>query len=345
MSYFIQPKKYTSLLDLQHTELGIKYLKDFFQQSLSAELRLRRVTAPLFVLQGMGINDDLSGVERAVTFPVKDMNDAKAEVVHSLAKWKRVILADYGIKEGYGIYTDMNAIRADENLGNLHSLYVDQWDWERVITADERSLDFLKEIVNRIYSVLLRCEYALSEVFPQIEPVLPEKLHFVHSEELLQMYPTLSPKERENEITKKYGAVFIIGIGCKLSDGSVHDLRAPDYDDWTTVAENGLPGLNGDILLWSSVLNCAVEVSSMGIRVDKKALLHQLQLTGEMHRAELLFHKRLLNGELPLSIGGGIGQSRVCMFFLRKAHIGEIQASLWPEEMRREVAQYGINLI
>lgn len=345
MSYFIQPKKYTSLLDLQHTELGIKYLKDFFQQSLSAELRLRRVTAPLFVLQGMGINDDLSGVERAVTFPVKDMNDAKAEVVHSLAKWKRVILADYGIKEGYGIYTDMNAIRADENLGNLHSLYVDQWDWERVITADERSLDFLKEIVNRIYSVLLRCEYALSEVFPQIEPVLPEKLHFVHSEELLQMYPTLSPKERENEITKKYGAVFIIGIGCKLSDGSVHDLRAPDYDDWTTVAENGLPGLNGDILLWSSVLNCAVEVSSMGIRVDKKALLHQLQLTREMHRAELLFHKRLLNGELPLSIGGGIGQSRVCMFFLRKAHIGEIQASLWPEEMRREVAQYGINLI
>ncbi len=345
MSYFIQPKKYASLLDLQHTELGIKYLKDFFQQGLSAELRLRRVTAPLFVLQGMGINDDLSGVERAVTFPVKDMNDAKAEVVHSLAKWKRVILADYGIKEGYGIYTDMNAIRADENLGNLHSLYVDQWDWERVITADERSLDFLKEIVNRIYSVLLRCEYALSEVFPQIEPVLPEKLHFVHSEELLQMYPTLSPKERENEITKKYGAVFIIGIGCKLSDGSVHDLRAPDYDDWTTVAENGLPGLNGDILLWSSVLNCAVEVSSMGIRVDKKTLLHQLQLTGETHRAELLFHKRLLNGELPLSIGGGIGQSRVCMFFLRKAHIGEIQASLWPEEMRREVARYGINLI
>lgn len=345
MSYFIQPKKYTSLLDLQHTELGIKYLKDFFQQSLSAELRLRRVTAPLFVLQGMGINDDLSGVERAVTFPVKDMNDAKAEVVHSLAKWKRVILADYGIKEGYGIYTDMNAIRADENLGNLHSLYVDQWDWERVIRPEERTLTFLKEIVNRIYSVLLRCEYALSEVFPQIEPVLPEKLHFIHSEELLQMYPTLSPKERENEITKKYGAVFIIGIGCKLSDGSVHDLRAPDYDDWTTVSENGLPGLNGDILLWSSVLNCAVEVSSMGIRVDKQALLHQLQLTGETHRAELLFHKRLLNGELPLSIGGGIGQSRVCMFFLRKAHIGEIQASLWPEEMRREVAQYGINLI
>lgn len=345
MSYFIQPKKYTSLLDLQHTELGIKYLKDFFQQSLSAELRLRRVTAPLFVLQGMGINDDLSGVERAVTFPVKDMNDAKAEVVHSLAKWKRVILADYGIKEGYGIYTDMNAIRADENLGNLHSLYVDQWDWERVIRPEERTLTFLKEVVNRIYSVLLRCEYALSEVFPQIEPVLPEKLHFIHSEELLQMYPTLSPKERENEITKKYGAVFIIGIGCKLSDGSVHDLRAPDYDDWTTVAENGLPGLNGDILLWSSVLNCAVEVSSMGIRVDKQALLHQLQLTGETHRAELLFHKRLLNGELPLSIGGGIGQSRVCMFFLRKAHIGEIQASLWPEEMRREVAQYGINLI
>jgi len=345
MSYFIKPEKYTSLLDLQHTELGIKYLKDFFQQSLSVELRLRRVTAPLFVLQGMGINDDLSGVERAVTFPVKDLNDAKAEVVHSLAKWKRIMLAKYNIEEGHGIYTDMNAIRADENLGNLHSLYVDQWDWERVIRKEDRTLDFLKEIVNRIYSVLLRCEYALSEIFPQIEPVLPQEIFFIHSEELRKMYPTLSPKEREQAITKKYGAVFIIGIGCKLSDGSVHDLRAPDYDDWTTVAENGLPGLNGDILLWNSVLNCAVEVSSMGIRVDRQTLLHQLQLTGETKRAELLFHKRLLNGELPLCVGGGIGQSRVCMFFLRKAHIGEIQASIWPNEMREEAEKNGIYLI
>ncbi|MBR5470165.1 MAG: aspartate--ammonia ligase [Paludibacteraceae bacterium] len=345
MSYFIKPEKYTSLLDLQHTELGIKYLKDFFQQSLSSELRLRRVTAPLFVLQGMGINDDLSGVERAVTFPVKDLGDARAEVVHSLAKWKRIMLAKYNIEEGHGIYTDMNAIRADENLGNLHSLYVDQWDWERVIRPEERTLEFLKETVKKIYSVLLRCEYALSEIFPQIKPVLPQEIFFIHSDELREMYPTLSPKEREHEITKKYGAVFIIGIGCKLSDGSVHDLRAPDYDDWTTIAENGLPGLNGDILLWSSVLNCAVEVSSMGIRVDKQTLLHQLQLTGETKRAELLFHKRLLNDELPLCIGGGIGQSRVCMFFLRKAHIGEIQASIWPESMRVEAEKLGINLI
>ena len=202
MSYFIKPEKYTSLLDLQHTELGIKYLKDFFQQSLSSELRLRRVTAPLFVLQGMGINDDLSGVERAVTFPVKDLGDARAEVVHSLAKWKRIMLAKYNIEEGHGIYTDMNAIRADENLGNLHSLYVDQWDWERVIRSEERTLEFLKETVKKIYSVLLRCEYALSEIFPQIKPVLPQEIIFIHSDELREMYPTLSPKEREHEITK-----------------------------------------------------------------------------------------------------------------------------------------------
>ncbi len=345
MSYFIKPQKYTSLLDLRQTELGIKYLKDFFQQNLSAELRLRRVTAPLFVLQGTGINDDLSGVERAVSFPIKDLGDARAEVVHSLAKWKRMMLADYAIEHGYGIYTDMNAIRADENLGNLHSLYVDQWDWERVISAEERTVDFLKDIVRRIYAVMLRCEYAISEVFPQITPALPENIFFIHAEELRQMYPDLSPKEREHEITKRHGAVFIIGIGCDLGDGSKHDLRAPDYDDWTTIAENGLAGLNGDMLLWNSVLDCAVEVSSMGIRVDKATLLKQLDLTGETKRASLLFHQRLINGELPLCIGGGIGQSRVCMFFLRKAHIGEIQASIWPDEMRQEAREAGIYLI
>lgn len=345
MSYLIKPAGYQSLLDLKQTELGIKQLKDFFQMNLSSELRLRRVTAPLFVLKGTGINDDLSGVERAVTFPVKDLGDKQAEVVHSLAKWKRMMLADYGIEEGYGLYTDMNAIRADENLGNLHSLYVDQWDWERTISKDDRNEDFLKSIVKRIYSVLLRCEYSVYEMFPKIKPILPKEIFFIHSEELLQMFPDLTPKERENEITRRHGAVFIMGIGGKLSNGTEHDLRAPDYDDWTSETSSGFKGLNGDIFIWNPVLNCAVEISSMGVRVDKEALLRQLKLTGAESRAELMFHQRLINGELPQSIGGGIGQSRVCMFLLRKAHIGEIQASIWPEEMRVEAGKNGIFLI
>ncbi len=346
MSYLIKPEHYTPLLDLKQTELGIKQIKDFFQQNLSSELRLRRVTAPLFVLKGMGINDDLSGTERAVSFPIKDLNDAQAEVVHSLAKWKRLTLAEYQIEPGYGIYTDMNAIRADEELGNLHSLYVDQWDWERTITAGQRTVAFLKQIVCRIYAALRRTEYLVCETYPQIKPFLAHEVHFIHAEELRQKYPELSPKEREHAITKEYGAVFIIGIGGKLGDGKPHDLRAPDYDDYSTLdPETGLPGLNGDLLVWNPVLNRSVELSSMGIRVDKTALLHQLALSGQEHRKELYFHKRLLEGSLPLCIGGGIGQSRLCMLYLQKAHIGEIQASIWPEEMRKQCAEWGMSLI
>lgn len=345
MSYLIKPLGYKALLNLAQTEMGIKMIKDFFQQNLSSELRLRRVTAPLFVLKGMGINDDLNGTERAVTFPIKDLDDAKAEIVHSLAKWKRLTLADYQIESGYGIYTDMNAIRSDEELGNLHSLYVDQWDWERTMGESERNLEFLKEVVCRIYAAMVRTEYMVYEMFPEIKPILPQHIHFIHSEDLLQMYPCFTPKEREDAITKEYGAVFIIGIGCKLSNGEKHDGRAPDYDDWSTVAENGQVGLNGDLLVWNSVLNRSLELSSMGIRVNKEALLRQLKETGTEEKKNLYFHKRLLNNELPQSIGGGIGQSRLCMFYLRKAHIGEIQASIWPEEMRRDALNAGMHLI
>ena len=345
MSYLIKPANYRPLLDLKQTEQGIKLIKEFFQQNLSTELRLRRVTAPLFVLQGMGINDDLSGVERAVTFPIKDLADAKAEVVHSLAKWKRLTLADYEIEPGYGIYTDMNAIRADEKLGNLHSLYVDQWDWERVITEKDRTVAFLKDIVRRIYDAMLRTEFMVCETYPQITPFLPEKIQFIHAEELRQRYPDLTAKEREDRITREYGAVFIIGIGGALSNGEPHDLRAPDYDDYSTMGENGLPGLNGDLLIWDSVIDRAVELSSMGIRVDKKALLHQLEISGKEERKELYFHRRLLDDTLPLSIGGGIGQSRLCMVYLRKAHIGEVHSSFWDAKTTEECLKKGVHLL
>ena len=341
MSNLIKPVGYQQLLDVKQTEQGIKLIKDFFQQNLSTELRLRRVTAPLFVLKGLGINDDLNGVERPVTFPIKDLGDAQAEVVHSLAKWKRLTLAEYQVEPGYGIYTDMNAIRADEELDNLHSLYVDHW--EAVITREQRTIAFLKNIVERIYAAILRTEYLTCETYPQIKPFLPEKIHFIHSEDLLQMYPDKTPKEREDEICKKYGAVFLIGIGGKLSDGKKHDGRAPDYDDWSTVAENGKAGLNGDILIWYPVLNRSFELSSMGIRVDRESLLRQLKIEGK--REKLYFHQQLLNGKLPLSIGGGIGQSRRCMVMLHKAHIGEIQASIWPDDMRQECEQLGMPLI
>lgn len=345
MSKIICPKNYHALLDRKQTEQGIKLIKDFFQQNLSTELRLSRVTAPLFVMKGLGINDDLNGVERAVSFPIKDLEDAQAEVVHSLAKWKRLTLAEYQIEPGYGIYTDMNAIRADEELDNLHSLYVDQWDWEAVITEDQRTIDFLEDVVRRIYAALLRTEYLTCESYPEIKPFLPRKIHFIHSQDLLNMYPDLTPKQREDAICKKYGAVFIEGIGGKLSNGEKHDGRAPDYDDWSTVDENGKTGLNGDILIWYPVLERSFELSSMGIRVDREALLRQLKSEGKEDRKELFFHKKLLNGELPLSIGGGIGQSRLCMILLHKAHIGEIQASIWPEEMRNECLRLGMPLI
>jgi len=333
------------LLDLNQTEKAIKLVKDSFQNDLSSELRLSRVTAPLFVMKGTGINDDLNGIERPVTFPVKELGDNKAEVVHSLAKWKRMSLADLGIGYGYGLYTDMNAIRPDEELSNIHSLYVDQWDWERVISKEERNLEFLKKIVRKIYSSLLRTEFTVTENFPQIKPILPEEITFIHAEELEEMYPNLTIKEREHEAAKECGAVFIIGIGGALPGGEKHDGRAPDYDDWTTPTTGNRKGLNGDILVWNPILETSLELSSMGIRVDKDALLKQLAIAGCEDRKDLYWHKRLLNDEMPLSIGGGIGQSRLCMYFLRKAHIGEIQSSIWPDEMRTKCKANRIELI
>lgn len=341
----IIPKDYKSALDLKQTEKAIKVIKDFFEQALASELRLRRVTAPLFVLKHIGVNDNLNGVERPVAFPIKDMNESVAEVVQSLAKWKRMALADYGIEMGYGLYTDMNAIRPDEELDNLHSLYVDQWDWERVVSKDQRNLAFLKSIVRGIFSVLKRTEYVVYENFPEIKPILPDEIKFIHTEELLMQYPNLTPKERENKAAEQYGAIFVIGIGSKLANGEKHDGRAPDYDDWSTPTEQGYRGINGDIVVWNPVLKQAFELSSMGVRVDKESLLYQLKESGAEDRKSLYFHQRLLNDELPLSIGGGIGQSRLCMFFLRKAHIGEIQASIWPEKMISECKKNGINLM
>ena len=345
MSLYI-PAGYTNLLgSVENTEKAIKAVKNMFQDNLSAQLALLRVTAPMVVMTGTGINDDLNGVERPVRFPVKDMGERQAEVVHSLAKWKRLKLAELGTAPGRGIYTDMNALRPDEELDNIHSIYVDQWDWERVIREEDRNLDFLKKMVRRIYEAIKVTENKIYVSFPQIVPALPEEIFFIHSEELLQMYPGLSPKERENEIVRKYGAVFIIGIGGELSDGSVHDGRAADYDDWSTPNSDGYKGLNGDILLWNPVLESAFEVSSMGIRVSPESLERQLAIRGQEWKKELFFHKRLLAGELPACIGGGIGQSRLCMYLLRKAHIGEIQSSLWPDDMRAACAAAGIELV
>jgi aspartate--ammonia ligase len=339
------PQDYNSLLNVKETEKAIKQVKDFFQMNLAAELRLRRITAPMFVLQGSGINDDLNGVETPVSFNVKGMGETKAEIVHSLAKWKRMMLADLDVSHGYGIYTDMNAIRPDEDLDNLHSLYVDQWDWERHISSHERNPDFLRFVVKKIYEAMKRTEYLIFESFPQIDPVLPEEITFIHTEDLLRKYPDLSPKEREDRIARDHKAVFLMGIGSVLSDGKKHDGRAPDYDDWNTETEKGYRGLNGDIIVWNPVLNSSFELSSMGIRVDKVALLEQLQIENQMHRTDLYWHKRLLNNEFPLSIGGGIGQSRLCMFLLRKAHIGEIQSSIWPPEMIQKCREKGIFLL
>jgi len=336
MRKLVHPKNYKSPLDIKRTEKAIKLVKDTFQENLSAEFKLRRVTAPLFVLKGTGVNDDLNGVERKVTFPVKDLDDREAEVVNSLAKWKRMAIADYGIEEGFGIYTDMNAIRPDEELDNIHSLYVDQWDWEQVISEEKRNLDYLKKVVRKIYEVLKRTEFV---------PSLPDEIKFIHAEELLEKYPNMTPKKRENEIAKEFKAVFIIGIGAELADGKPHDGRAPDYDDWITSTHSGYRGLNGDILLWHPVLEIACEISSMGIRVNKETLLKQLEISDSLDRKDLLFHKRLLNDELPLSIGGGIGQSRLCMYFLRKAHIGEIQSGIWPKRMVEDCDEHGIVLI
>jgi len=341
----ILPTGYRALLDVRQTEKAIKLIKDFFEINLATELCISRVTAPLFVLQGTGINDDLNGIEKPVTFHIQNMNGNAAEIVQSLAKWKRMMLADYQIALGYGLYTDMNAIRPSEELDNIHSLYVDQWDWERVIEERERSVAFLKEIVRKIYAVIKRSEFYLFDHYPYLQPQLPADITFLHAEELLQRYPHLTPKQREDEAAKKYGAIFVIGIGAKLSDGQTHDGRAPDYDDWSTTNEEGYQGLNGDIIVWNHLLQSGFEISSMGIRVDGEALRRQLRLTGAEEREKLYFHQRLLNGELPLSIGGGIGQSRLCMYYLRKAHIGEIQVSLWPEKMKAACRENGIVLL
>ena len=338
-------KKRAAAQELIKTELGITFVKDTFQRLLAQELNLMRVTAPLFVKAGTGINDDLNGVERPVSFSVRADGATQAVIVHSLAKWKRMTLARYNIPVGAGIYADMNAIRADEDLDAIHSLYVDQWDWERVIRAEDRTIDFLKTIVRSIYSVVYKVAQAVAHEFNEQPIDLPAEITFIHAQELEDRYPTFSPKERENAACKQHGAVFIIGIGGVLLSGKPHDGRSCDYDDWSTPTGDGFCGLNGDILVWNAALQSAFELSSMGIRVDKVALERQLALHGQQVRASLLFHRMLLAGELPLSIGGGIGQSRLCMLYLKKTHIGQVQASIWPEAMVKDLHDKGILLL
>jgi len=341
----ILPDGYDHRLSLRETEQGIKFVKDRFERDLAAALNLTRVSAPVMVPSGTGINDHLTGVEKPVHFRIRSM-DQGAEIVQSLAKWKRLALAAYGFGAGEGLYTDMNAIRPDEVLDNLHSVYVDQWDWERVLRPDERNLEFLTEVVRRIYGVIRETERAVCTRFARLEPAyLPDEIAFVHSEDLQERFPQLSPRERENAICREAGAVFVIGIGAPLRDGRPHDARAADYDDWITETSAGHRGLNGDILVWYPVLGCAMELSSMGIRVDAESLLRQLEAQGELHKRSLYYHRRLLDGELPLTIGGGIGQSRLCMLFLRRAHVGEVQAGIWPDDMLDACRRAGITLL
>jgi aspartate--ammonia ligase len=336
---------YTDLLDLIKTERAMHFVEEFFQKELAGALNLTRVSAPLFVRTGTGINDDLNGIERPVSFGIKADGDSQAVIVHSLAKWKRMALARYGCKPGEGLYTVMNAIRADEELDDIHSLHVNQFDWERVMTKEERSVDFLKMIVHKIYGVLRATEQAVEERYPEIKALLPKDIHFIHAQELETLYPTLTIKEREHAICKKHGAVFIIGIGGDLASGLPHDGRAPDYDDWSTKTADGFKGLNGDILVWHPVLGHSLELSSMGIRVDKEALMRQLIIRGNHDRTGLTFHRMLLEDKLPLSIGGGIGISRLGMYFLRKAHIGQVQASVWPDHIVTACEARGISLL
>lgn len=341
----IIPRKYKQKLLAETTEVAIKSIKDAFQIKLAEALNLRRVTAPLFVLSGTGLNDNLNGVEQPVSFNIACMGGRKAEVVHSLAKWKRTKLAAYDIAPGYGLYTDMNAIRTSEDLDNLHSLYVDQWDWEQTIRPEDRNLDYLKATVKRIYNAVREVEMMIYKQFPHITPQLPENLKFIHTEELLREYPNLSAKDRETEAARKYGAIFLIGIGAALSSGEPHDGRSPDYDDWITPNSDGYTGLNGDLILWNPILETGFELSSMGIRVDSESLKQQLSIRNAKDRLALNFHKSLVGGELPASMGGGIGQSRLCMFLLQKAHIGEVQASIWPEDQIKACKEAGIELI
>jgi aspartate--ammonia ligase len=339
-------ENYEPFLSLRETERAIKFIKDFFQDNLAKTLNLQRISAPVFLRKGSGVNDDLNGVETKAAFQIKDDNYSTAEMLFSLAKWKRMVLAEYGFECGEGLYTDMMAIRPDEEcLDNLHSIYVDQWDWERVMQPEERSLDFLKDIVRKIYGVMLDTEQAVFRKYPNIEPILPEEIQFIHTEELLERFPDLNPRQREDAICKEVGAAFIIGIGGELPDGTKHDGRAPDYDDWVTPTDNGKIGLNGDIFGWNPILNRGFEFSSMGIRVSPDSMLEQLKIRDEMQRTEQEWHKRLLNGEFPQTIGGGIGQSRLCMFFLHKCHIGEVQATIWPEEMVQSCRAAGIALL
>lgn len=327
------------------TEEAISLVKSTFEEQLKKALCLYRVSAPMIVLKGTGINDDLSGVERAAQFPVKDLQDHPAEVVQSLAKWKRLRLAEYQIAPGTGILTDMRALRPDEDFSPIHSIYVDQWDWEVTMDHHQRNLDFLKEVVGKIYDSIKATEQRIASEFPDKPAILPEEITFLHAEQLLQMYPEDSPKERERKAAKKFGAYFLIGIGAPLSNGQPHDGRAPDYDDWTTPCAEGLTGLNGDIIFWNPQLQQAFEISSMGIRVDAPTLEHQLEITGKQDRKDLYYHRQLLQNQVPQSIGGGIGQSRLCMFLLKKRHIGEVQVSVWPESLREACSLEGIHLL
>ena len=336
------PEGYKPLLSQHETEKAIKAAKDIFERELSGALRLSRVTSPLFVPSGSGINDDLNGIEAPVSFSVKNLSGEKMEIIQSLAKWKRMALADYSVKPGRGIYTDMNALRPDDDIDAIHSIYVDQWDWEKVMKDDERNIDYLKATVRNIYSAIKRTAFLLEEDFRVLHDTLPENITFVHTEDAAAEYPSLTPQEREKELAKRYGAVFLIGIGY---GNPPHSGRAPDYDDWSTETENGRHGLNGDIIVWDTVRNDSLELSSMGIRVNKEALLRQLEIRNCMERKDLYWHKRLLAGDYPQTIGGGIGQSRLCMFLLHKAHIGEVQASVWPESARSEAKSHGFNLL
>ena len=336
MEHFIIPENYQPALSLHDTQVGIKTVKDFFQKTLSDRLNLLRVSAPLFVDPSSGLNDNLNGVERPVTFDIKESPDQKAEIVHSLAKWKRYALKKYGFAHGEGLYTDMVAIRRDEDTDNIHSIYVDQWDWEKVISKEERTEETLKAVVRNVYKALKATETYMSLQYDYIEEILPKDIFFITTQELEDMYPDCTPKEREYRIAKLKGAVFIMQIGDLLASGQKHDGRAPDYDDWK---------LNGDIIVYYPVLDIALELSSMGIRVDEDSLRQQLKKAGCEERENLPFQKAILEKNLPYTIGGGIGQSRICMFYLRKAHIGEVQASLWPEETVRELEQAGIQLL
>ena len=335
MEQLIIPRDYHADLNLHDTQVAIKTVKDFFQQTLAQKLNLLRVSAPIFVTPESGLNDNLNGVERPVSFDIKDQQKS-AEIVHSLAKWKRFALKKYGFSHGEGLYTDMIAIRRDEDLDNIHSIYVDQWDWEKIITKEERNMDTLIHTVRTIYSVLRKTEKYMAVQYDYIEEILPREIAFVTTQELVDMYPECTPKEREYKITKEKGAVFLMQVGKTLSNGERHDGRAPDYDDWE---------LNGDILVYYPVLDIALELSSMGIRVDEETLDYQLSVSGCDNRRELDFQKAMLNRELPYTIGGGIGQSRICMFFLRKAHIGEVHSSIWPKDMEEKAAANHIPLL